>query len=364
MAETVISTAERVKQWDSKFFMEYVRDSRFMRYMGSDENAIIQVNNDLTKEKGDAITFNLIGALDASSGPNDGSTNLVGAEKELPNDGHLLRIEVVRDAVVVNLKEQQAAPIDVRNAGRVALKKLSMRYLKNDIVLALGSIFGTDYASATTTQKNNWNTANADRILYGDAVANYVAGNHASSLTAITSGMTLDRGIVSLAKEIATTAVTVNGEGITPYTYGEDEETFVMFAGVGPYRDLKNDLTTVHSEARERALTNPLFTGTTSLYWDGVVIRQIPEIQDLGLVGAGGTVNVAPVYLCGAQALGVGWAQTTKTTIRKEDDYGYRQGVGFFEMRGVDKILWNQSSTTAAVDWSMVTVFVASAPAA
>lgn len=363
MSETVMSTAERVKQWDSKFFMEYVRDSRFMRYMGSDENAIIQVNNDLTKQKGDGITFNLIGALDASSGPNDGSTSLVGAEKELPNDGHLLRIAVVRDAVVVNLKEQQAAPIDVRNAGRVALKKLSMRYLKDNIVTALGSIFGTAYGSATATQRNNWTVANSDRVLFGDSTANYNA-THATALANITAGMTLNRGIVSLAKEIATNAVTVNGEGITPYTYGEDEETFVMFAGTGPYRDLKEDLATVHENARERALTNPLFTGTTSLYWDGVVIRQIPEIDDLGLVGAGGTVNVAPVYLCGAQALGVGWAQTTKTTIRKEDDYGYRQGVGFFEMRGVEKILWNQSSATAAVDWSMVTVFVSSPPTA
>jgi uncharacterized protein DUF4043 len=361
MAETVMSTAERVKQWDDKFFMEYVRDSRFMRYMGSDENAIIQVNNDLTKEKGDAITFNLIGALDASAGPNDGSTSLVGAEKELPNDGHQLRIAVVRDAVVVNLKEQQAAPIDVRNAGRVALKKLSMRYLKEDIVTALGTIFGTVYGSASATQKNNWNVANVDRVLFGDSIANYNA-THATALANITAGMKLTRAVVSLAKEIATTAVTVNGEGITPYTYGEDEETYVMFAGVGPYRDLKTDLETVHQEARERALTNPLFTGTTSLYWDGVVIRQIPEIDNIGLVGAGGTVTVSPVYLCGAQALGVGWAQTTKSTTRKEDDYGYRQGVGFFEMRGVEKLLWNQSSSTAAIDWSVVTIFVSDPP--
>lgn len=361
MGETVMSPAMRAKQWDDKFFAEYVRANRFKRYMGGSENDIIQVNNDLSKKKGDAITFNLIGALDASAGPNDGSTLLVGAEKALPNDGHKITIGVVRDATVVNLEEEQASPIDIRNAGKMALKDLANRYLKNAIIVALGSIFGTSYAAASSTQKNNWNTANADRILYGDSTANRVAGNHASSLTAITTAMTLDRGVVSLAKRIAQEAVTVNGEGIRPYTYGEDEETYVMFAGTGPYNDLKTDLTTVHSEARERAVTNPLFTGTTSLYWDGVVIREIPEIADLGLVGAGGTTNVAPVYLCGAQALGVAWAQTTKTTLRKEDDYGFRSGVGFFELRGVEKLLWNQSSTTAAVDWSMVTVFVATA---
>lgn len=359
MAETIMSPSMRAKQWDDNFFMEYVRANRFKRYMGSSENDIIQINNDLSKKKGDAITFNLIGALDASAGPNDGSTILVGAEKALPNEGHRITIEVVRDATVVNLEEEQASPIDIRNAGKMALKDLANRYLKTAIVSALGQIAGVPYAAATVANRNAWNVANQDRVLFGDSEANFNA-THATALANITAAMTLDRGVVSLAKYMAQTAVTVNGDGIRPYTYGEDEETFVMFAGSAPYRDLKADLTTVHENARERALTNPLFTGTTSLYWDGVVIREIPEIPSTGLVGALGA-NVAPVYLCGAQALGIAWAQTTKTTIRKEDDYGFRQGVGFFEMRGVEKIVWNQDAGQDAVDWSMVTVFVAAA---
>lgn len=359
MAETIMSPSMRAKQWDDNFFMEYVRANRFKRYMGSSENDIIQVNNDLSKKKGDAITFNLIGALNASAGPNDGSTLLVGAEKALPNEGHRITIEVVRDATVVNLEEEQASPIDIRNAGKVALKDLANRYLKNAIVTALGMIAGVSYASATVANRNAWNVANQDRVLFGNTQANFNA-THATALLNITAAMTLTRQVVSLAKFMAQTAVTVNGEGIRPYTYGEDEETYVMFAGSAPYRDLKNDLTTVHSEARERALTNPLFTGTTSLYWDGVVIREIPEILGIGGVGAAGA-QVAPVYLCGAQALGIAWAQTTKTTIRKEDDYGFRQGVGFFELRGVEKIVWDQDAGQDAIDWSMVTVFVAAA---
>ena len=359
MSETVMSPAMRAKQWDEKFFMEYVRANRFKRYMGSSENDIIQVNNDLSKKKGDAITFNLIGALDAASGPNDGSTLLVGAEKALPNDGHRITIEVVRDATVVNLEEEQASPIDIRNAGKMALKDLANRYLKNAIVSALGQIAGVAYSAATAANKNAWNVANQDRVLFGDSQANFNA-THATALANITAAMTLTKEVVSLAKFMAQSAVTVNGEGIRPYTYGEDEETYVMFAGSAPYRDLKNDLTTVHTDARERALTNPLFTGTTSLYWDGVVVREIPEIAGIGAVGAM-SATVSPVYLCGAQALGVAWAQTTKTTIRKEDDYGFRQGVGFFELRGVEKIVWNQDAGQDAVDWGMVSVFVAAA---
>ena len=358
MTNTTISTANRVKQWDSKFFEEYVRANRFKRYMGSDENAIIQVKRDLTKKKGDAITIPLVGALDASAGPNTGGSSLVGFEKALPNDGHRVSVGVVRDAVVVNMEEEQASPIDIRNAGRVALKNLAMRYMRDHIITALGSIQGVAYASATATQRNQWNAANADRILFGNAVANYSA-THATALNNITAGMTLTKEVVSLLKRRAQNAETVNGDGIRPHTFGEDEETFVLFAGTEAYRDLKENLATVHTDAMQRGKSNPLFTGTTSLYWDGVVIREIPEIASFNNTAVT-PIPVAPIYLCGAQALAVAWAQMTKSTLRKEDDYGFQHGVGFYELRGIEKVLWGQGNLATAVDWGVATGFVSS----
>ena len=367
MTETVVSAAIRAKVWDTEFFKEYVRSNRFKRYMGSSENSIIQVKNDLTKKKGDAITIALVGALDADAGPNDGSSTLVGFEKALPNDGHKITIGVVRDATVVNMEEEQASAIDIRDAGKVALKTLAMRYLRNSIITALGSVQGVPYATATETQRDTWNTANADRILYGADASNRVAGDNSASIAVIAAGETLNRAMVSKLKRIAQDAENVNGDGIRPVTYGEDEETFVLFAGTRAYRDLKLDLATVHSDAMARGKENPLFTGTTSLYWDGVVIREIPELAVYTAVGAdpdgAGALlagDIAPVYLCGAQALGVAWAQTTKSTLRKEDDYGFQHGVGFSEMRGVEKILYGQG-TAGAKDWGVVTGFVAAA---
>lgn len=354
---TIVSAANRVKQWDSNFFKEYIRQHRFKRYMGSSENSIIQVQNDLTKKQGDAITIPLVGALNAAAGPNNGSTTLVGAEKALPNDGHRIAVRVVRDAVVVSMEEEQASPIAIRDAGKVSLKDLAGRYLRNDIITAMGSIQGVSYATATATQRNQWNAANVDRVLFGNSVSLYNA-THATALANITGTMRLSRSIVSLLKRRAQSAITANGEGIRPFTFGEDEETYVLFAGTEAFRDLKTDLESVYRDARERSIDNPLFTGTTSLFWDGVVVREIPEIPATGNVGAA-SARVAPVYLCGAQALGVAYAQPTKTTVRKEDDYGFRNGVGFYELRGVEKVLWGQGNLTTAKDWSMVTGFVA-----
>ena len=357
MAST--TAAERVIQWDAELFVEYVRSNRFKRYMGTDENAIIQIKENLTKSKGDAITISLVGALDASGGPNDGSTALVGNEKALPNDGHKITIGVVRDATTVNVLEEQASPISIRDAGKTALKDLSMRYLRNAIITALHTINGVVYGSATEGQKDAWLVDNAARVLFGAAVANNSGNDHSASLANINStDDKLTGKVVSLAKRVAQTATTANGDGIRPYTYGEDEETFVMFVPSFAFRDLRewmvdND----HWDlALERSKDNPLFSGPTSIVWDGVIVREIPEIGILTGVGAAG-INVAPCFLCGAQALGIAWAKRLKTTIKKEDDYEFNYGVGFMEMRGIEKIQWGQGGANA-IDWSVLTLYV------
>ena len=360
MAETTVSTANRVKQWDDRAHVEYVRSNRFKRYMGTNENSIIQLKEDLTKKKGDAITIPLVGALDASGGYNTGSTDLVGNEKALPNDGFRISVGVVRDATLVNVEEEQASPINIRNAGKVALKDLQMRYLRNDLITAFHSINGVAYGTATETQKDTWLTANADRVLFGAAKANLTAGDHSASLLNVdAAGDKLTAAIVSLAKRTAQTASNVNGDGIRPFTFGEDEETFVMFVGSHAFRDLRNDMVAndYWKDAQERGKSNPLFSGPTSIYWDGVVIREIPEIGPLTGVGAT-AIDVAPNFLCGAQSLAAAWAMRTKTTLRKEDDYGFRYGVGFMEMRGVEKIQYGQG-TAGAKDWGMVTLYTA-----
>lgn len=355
MTQTVASAAVRAKQWDDGIFMEYVRESRFKRYMGSSENSIIQVQRDLTKKKGDGITFNLVGALPATY--NDGSTQLVGNEVQMPNDGHKITVGVVRQAVVVNNMDEQASAFDIRNAARTSIKNLAARLLKISTVTALGSIQGTPFASATTTQKNQWTAANADRVLFGD-IANYNA-TFQTALNAILATQKLSYALVGVIKRLAQKAVTANGDGIRPYTYGEDQETFVLFVGTNAFRDLRIDMEQMWENAQPRADSNPLFSAETSILADGVIVREIPEIATI-MNTAGTPVQVSPCYLCGAQALGVAWAKTLRTTLRKEDDYGYQNGVGFEEIRGVDKILWNQGQTTAK-DWGMVTAWVAAA---
>lgn len=367
MADTTVSNAVRAKQWDAKAHAAYIRSNRYKRYMGTDENAIIQLKEDLTKKKGDAITVSLVGAFDDSAGYNTGSSDLVGNEKALPNDGHQLTVGVVRDAFVVNVEEEQASAIDIRNAGKVALKELQMRYLRTDIETALHSINGVAYGTATEAQKDAWLDDHTDRCLFGAAKANLdttaPAGgatyDHSGSLANVDStNDTLTRGIVSLAKRMAQTAATANSDGMRPFVSSEDEETFVMFVPSLAFRDFRADLQSGGElkDAEVRGRNNPLFSGPTSLFWDGVIVREMPSLGVLSGVGAG-SIDVAPCFLCGAQALAVGWAKRTTTTLRKEDDYGFKHGVGFMELRDVDKLQYGQGGANAK-DWGVCTVYV------
>lgn len=356
------------KQWDSKFFKEYVQANRFARYMGTSENSLIQVKKDLTSKKGNAIHYALVNRLTGTR--NDGSTTLEGNEEKLLSRAHRLEVGVVRHAVSVDDWEEQKSAIDLRNAARSALKVWSMETMRDDIISALHEIktgIGTKvvYGSASEAQKDAWLDNNLDRIIFTghpaatDAPAGGATYDYSASLTDITASDKLTAAVISTAKRKALLA----NPKITPITVDGDEQWYVFFAHPYAMRDLKSDsaFLAANREARERGKGNPLFRDSDYVY-DGVIIREVADMDWLANVGAGGTVDVAVNFLCGAQALGVGWAQTTKTTTQV-NDYEYEYGVGCQEIRGIDKLCFEKGAADSG-DWvqnGVVTVYTAAA---
>lgn len=330
MAFTTVAAANTEELWDNDFFKAYVRANRFNRYMGRTENSVIHVKEDLTKKAGDGITIPLISEL-AGAGQT-GNGLLEGNEEALGNYGHKIEVATRRHGVAVTDNDQQFTGIPLRDAAKEQLKNWAMKKLRTDIITALGSKTGTAYGSASEAVKDAWLVANADRVLFGTGVGSYT--DHSADLLLVTAGMTLSKSIVSKAKALAETASPI----IRPVTVDEDEENYVMFVDGSAFRDLKADLATSHADAMERGKSNPLWRDGDLMY-DGVVIRKIQEIAAIGTVGAS-SARVVPYYLCGAQALGVAWAQRTKSTTDVRD-YGFVKGVGIHEMLGVEKLIYN-----------------------
>lgn len=354
MANTTARAGLTPQQWDSQFFEAYIRESRFFRYMGADENSIIQTKEDLTKKKGDAITFALVNELTGAGVT--GSQTLEGNEEALDSRSHKLTVAPLRHAVAVNEWDEQKSAIDLRNAGKMMIKMWAMTKMRDDIVAALASINGVAYGTATAAQRNAWVVDNVDRVLFGALKGNYSA-THATALANIdNTADKLTPEAVSLMKRIAGSAV----PKIRPVRLKEDEEWSVLFCNSRAFRDFSLNATVAQAnrDARVRGMDNPLFTGG-SLVWDGVIVREIPEIGILTGVGAG-SIDVGPVYLVGAQAIGCGWAQRTKT-VTNVRDYGFLHGVGVSEMRGIQKLTFGSGAgdTDDLKDHGIVTGFFA-----
>jgi N4-gp56 family major capsid protein len=340
MANTSLASGLVVAQWSSKFFREYVRDSRFFRYMGESENNVICVNKDLSKKAGDNITFGLV--IELSNSGVTGDDTLEGNEEAMTTYSDTVTVNQIRNAVAIGHMEQQKTMVDLLDVARERLKKWAMARLRDLMVARLicYSVDGTTaYASATESQKDTALTANTDRVLFGALLSNRSTTDHSASLSNVdTSNDTFVAARVSLLRRIATGA----DPAIAPITASEDEEWYVCFAGTNPYRDLKADLATEHQNAAPRSMKdNPLWRHG-DLVWDGVVIRQIPELTSIGDVGD----TSAPVYstpLCGQQAVLLAWAEMTRAIRNGRDgsDYGNIRGVGVAELRAAKTAVFN-----------------------
>lgn len=356
MALTTPDTNNEVIQWNKKFATEYIRDNRFKRYMGTDQNSVIMVNKDLTKKPGDTISCPLFTRLTGSGVT--GNSTLEGNEEALNNYDHRTVVDQERNAVVVSDFDNQKTMVELLDAGRTANMNWAREQLRDKIIESMGSINGVAYGSATETQKDDWLEDNADRVLFGAAKSNNSSNDHSASLANIdNTDDKLSAGIVSLARRMAQTA----SPHIRPIRTTEDEEWFVMFCPTESFRDLKNDSTIqeANREAWQRGKDNPIFRAGDLLY-DGVIIREVPEIGTLADVGAGAAVDVAPNYLCGAQAISVAYAKMP-SAIKDVRDYGDKKGVGVRTWYGVSKSQY-VDATNAHYDHGVVTVYTAGEP--
>jgi N4-gp56 family major capsid protein len=329
--------------------------------MGTSEASIIQLKEDLTKKKGDTVTFALVNELTGDGVT--GNTTLKGNEERLNSRSHAVAVDVLRHAVAVDDWDVQKSVIDLRNACRVQIREWAQKKLRDAITDGLGQIDGVKFSTATNANRNTWYSNNVDRIVVGTAAA-AAQGTFASAISLSTTAQ-LTPNTLSLMKRLAQMA----SPKIKPvYVKEMDQEWYVAFVGPLAWRDLTEDnpttnvLTLANRDARVRGMDNPLFTGD-SLVWDGIIIREIPEIAALPTAVASLGVRIEPVYLCGAQAIGLAWAQRTKSTT-DVDDYGFLHGVGVQEIRGIEKLRFGTAAgadTTTPKDHGVVTAFVAAA---
>lgn len=365
MAASTISSGNLVTRFQTKVKREYVRGGRYGPHTGNDTNSIIQTNTNLKK-----VSIPLVGKL--SGAGVEGSTALGGAEEALDNFDFTMQPTYRRNGVLIDMEERELAEFDLFAEARPSLMSWVMEKKRDEITQALGAVIaGSTYVNyggtvgstgagaATAGNNDTWNTNNQDRILYGALKGNLAAGDHTASLATIdTTDDKMDFAMVKLLKRLAENADPL----VRPVMLKGDEPWYTLYIGTFAFRDLQDDLETLHSNAQPRDASNPLWSGG-DLMLDGVIVKKVPEIDSLfidgttgpfgGVWGAGAASGdgldnggdsasrISVGFFCGAQAVGFGLGRLASFKRRKEDDYDHLAGIGVTMKHDIKKTFYN-----------------------
>lgn len=367
MAGSTIHTGNKTTQFQKKFRREYVREGPFGKFIGNDENSIIQTNRSLRQ-----ISIPLVGKVGGAGVT--GSATLSGNERALANFGQLSRPTYYRQAVTVDNEENELAEFDLFAAAKPALGEWTMELVRDQIIQALGAVeaSGTYYnyggtggasgaTAASASNLDTWQGANTDRILYGAATSNLTASNHTTSLATLdNSADKVTAANISQARRKCELA----RPKIRPYRTKDGKPFYVLFLGAYSFRDAKTDTTiaAANREARPRdVMENPIFTAG-DLFYDGVIIKEVADMDvfidggddDSAYSGVWGTgagdsllaggalgIRCGVGFMCGAQAITFVIGRNAEFKRKKEDDYDFNAGIGVQLKHDIRKTFYN-----------------------
>jgi len=354
MADTTVAEALKAQQWDADYFEQYIQFGPFSKLLGTDENAVIQMKENLSKGKGDTITIALLNRLTNSA--TTGTDVLEGNEEDLVSRSHDITIDKYRNAVRVAEMDEHVTPIDLRKGARAALMNWSKELVRDQYIAALGSLNGTAFLSRTSTIADAWLVDNADRVQFGAAAAGY---------TDLSSDLALLDTTADLFNATALDAMILKAKTANPKIrpmedYADGRRYYVALANPHAFKNFRDSVDTeVLASTVVQAQASKLFEGG-DLFWNGVIIKEVDDIPIYPNIGASATTEVTPVYLLGAQALGYVWGRRWKSVV-KQFDYDDKWGTAIDGIYGLNKLLFGKGASDRddLVDHGVVTGFFA-----
>lgn len=358
MADTTTPSGLTVQQWDDQFFVEYFQDGGFKTLMGTDERSVIQVKEDLTKKAGDSVTFAAINRL--TNQATTGTAVLEGNEEDMSLRSLRVYVDKRRNGVRIAEMNEQKTAINLRNAAKGRLLDWSVEDTRELIITALGSLNGTDFLSRTAAIGDAWLVDNVDRTVFGA----YAAGGSAGGTDLSADLAQLDTS-ADLFTVTALDAMILRAKVCSPKIRpmrdpGNGKRYWVAFANPYAHKNLRDSIDTeVLATTVVQMEASKLFEGG-DIFWNGCIVKETDNIPIYPNIGASATTEVTPVYLCGAQALGIAWAKRWQT-VTEDFDYGDKHGVAVDGILGVRKLIFGTGASDLVdlKDWGVVTGYFA-----
>lgn len=379
MANTNFSslTSEQLTIW-SRDFWRVARNMSFInQFAGSGPNAMVQRISELTQsEKGARAVITLL--ADMTGDGVVGDNTLEGNEEALRAYDIVVQLDQLRFAnrLAGRLADQKSV-VNFREHSRDALA-----YAMADRIdqLAFLTLSGIDYSLKNSGAARSVLSSgqNLDDLAFSSDVTapttnrhRRVSGNDITGgdVTAITSSDTLSyKNIVQLKAYAKDNYIRgIRGAG--------NEEVYHMFVSPQVMADLKLDsdfLANVRN-AGVRGPNNELFSGSSSLMVDGVMIHEFRHVFNTANAttgtsanagaagykwGADADVNGSACIFAGAQALAmadIGLPEIVEDTF----DYGNQNGISIGKIFGLKKPKYNSDYNGGVEDFGVIRLDVA-----
>ena len=366
-------TGDQLQAWSREFWKVARNNSFINQFAGTGSNAMVQRVTELTKNnKGTKANITLL--ADMAGDGITGDNTLEGNEEALRAFDISIELDQLRFAnrmagrltdqkTVVNFREQSRDALAYAIADRcdqlafLTLSGVAYTHKTNGALRATSSSAGHELVDLEFA--SDVSAPTSSRHLRADGT-NIVAGD----TTALVAGDTMQyRHIVELkafAKDNYIRGIRAAG----------NDEVFHMFVTPQQMADLKLDsdfLANVRN-AGVRGNQNGLFSGTSSLMVDGVMIHEFRHVFNTsgattgasGNAGAAGykwgaAANVvgARALFCGAQALAmadIGLAEVVEDTF----DYGNQAGISIGKIFGLRKPKYNSDVSGNVQDFGVI----------
>lgn len=347
MSQTVIPFGDpkAQKRWSADLAVDVRKKSYFeSKFIGTDENSIIQRKTELESDAGDRISFDL--SVQMRGAPTYGDDRLEGKEESLNYYSDEVIIDQVRHAASCGGRmSRKRIAHDQRKVAKGRLADWFARFYDEAIFVYLSGARGInadfiEKLSWTGFAKNPLQVPDDDHLLFG---------GDADSKQTITSSDIMTRAVIERAvtKAAMMQAENPDAANMVPVKVGTEEHYVCLMS---PYQahdlrisDAGGWLDIQKAAAAAEGKSNPIFRGGLGMI-NNVVLHQHRNVIRFDNYGIGGDLPAARALFMGRQAGVVAFGTTKGMKFdwkEKERDYDNEPTVASGFLGGVKKSRFN-----------------------
>lgn len=325
--------AIRPDLWAKTLYVEAEKRTFWHRFEGPEGSQMpIIRKDDLEKEVGDNVHFDIVLALQGAGLTGDTDQGLLdGNEEKLRFRQTSLTTDAFRHGVRWSKLGKIKINHSMRNTALMQLRKWMAGKLDDRIFQEL-----TGYTPAGVAASGQQTTT------LPDTYVKYVGGDATPTAAEVGASDVIDFDVITDLKALA-----VNENEIEPIVFNDDgEEVYglVVHPYVASALKKTSEWKQAQRDARERGRDNPIFTGAVGVY-DGVVIYQSRRIPRR-LTAGESSAPIAHNIFFGAQLLMKAYTYYPDWT-EQYFSYGEEQGIGTFCVVGEKLITFDLNDTAA-----------------